>query len=63
MKKQENVPIKSPEDMLALAETLAEQAAPAPARTGAKGPMPTWVGYGLCALGGAGLTGLCWWLA
>lgn len=63
MKKQEPVSIKTPEDLLSLAESLAAQAAPPSAGGGKKQAMPAWVGYGLCALGGAGLTGLCWWLA
>ena len=62
MKKQEPVPIKTPEDLLSLAESPAAQAVP-PTAGGKRRALPTWVGYCLCALGGAGLTSLCWWLA
>lgn len=60
MKKQEEGPLRGPEDVLAQAERLASQVSPAaaPAQQHTMGP---WMRYGLCALGGAGLTGLCWW--
>ena len=60
MKKQEEELLRGPEDVLAQAERLASRvsAAAAPAQQHTMGP---WMRYGLCALGGAGLTGLCWW--
>lgn len=62
MKKQEEGPLRGPEDVLAQAERLASQVSPAaaPAQRHTMGP---WMRYGLCALGGAGLTGLFWWMS
>lgn len=65
MKKQENLPIRSPEDMLAQAETLAAACLPLP---GTAAPqvssrwqrLPQWCRNLLWALGGAGTVGLCW---
>ena len=60
MKKQEEGLLHGPEDVLAQAEQLVSRVSPAtvPAQMHTMRP---WMGYGLCALGGAGLTGLCWW--
>ena len=60
MKKQEEGSLRGPEDVLAQAERLASRVSPAAAPI-QKSTLRPWVGYGLSALGGAGLTGLCWW--
>ena len=60
MKKQEEELLYGPEDVLAQAERLASRVSPAAASV-QKPALRPWMGYGLCALGGAGLTGLCWW--
>ena len=60
MKKQEEGALCGPEAILEQAEQLASRVsrgAPSARET----TMRPWLGYGLCALGGAGLTALCWW--
>ena len=57
MKKQEEAPLQGPEDVLEQAERLAARvSAPSAPRI----TLRPWMGYGLCALGGAGITGLFW---
>lgn len=62
MKKQEEELLRGPEDVLAQAERLASRvsAAAVPVQ---KSTLRPWVGYSLSALGGAGLTGLFWWMS
>ncbi len=59
MKKQEGGPLRGPEDMLALAESLAARYAPCH-QTSALSKLPRWAQNLLWALGGAGAMGLCW---
>ena len=58
MPKNEQPPLHSLEDMLALAERLAARHSPEKARTRA---LPLWARHALSFLGGAALTGLLWW--
>lgn len=59
MKYQTGGPLQGPEDMLALAESLAARYAPGPAAPLGK-QLPRWARDLLWALGGAGAVGLCW---
>lgn len=63
MAKNEGRTLKSEEDMLALAEELAARVPPAATGT-RKGPqLKPWMACSLSALGGAGITGLLWWMS
>ena len=62
MKKQEQTPIRSPEELLARAELLASRVG-ASATGPVRQPLRPWMRNGLWALGGAGLTGLLWWIS
>lgn len=63
MAKNEGRVLKSEEDMLALAEELAARFPPAPTGTRSGLRLKPWMACGLSALGGAGLTGLLWWMS
>lgn len=63
MAKNEGRTLKSEEDMLALAEELAARFPPAATDTRRVLQIRPWVACGLSALGGAGLTGLFWWMS
>jgi hypothetical protein len=63
MAKNEGRALKSEEDMLALAEELAARFTPAATGTRRVLQIRPWVACSLSALGGAGLTGLFWWMS
>lgn len=63
MAKNEGRTLKSEEDMLALAEELAARFPPTATGTRRVLRIRPWVACGLSALGGAGLTGLLWWMS
>lgn len=60
MAKKEGRPVRSEEDMLALAEELAARI-PRIFPRGLAPRLKGWLRVGLGALTGAGLTGLLWW--
>lgn len=63
MAKNEGRILNSEEDMLELAEELAARFPPAAAGTRIGIRFSPWMAYGLSALGGAGVTGLLWWMS
>lgn len=63
MAKNEGRILKNEADMLALAEELAARFPPAATGTRRVLRIRPWVACSLSALGGAGLTGLLWWIS
>lgn len=63
MAKNEGRILKNEADMLALAEELAARFPPAATSTRRVLQIRPWVACSLSALGGAGLTGLLWWIS
>ena len=55
--------LKNEQDMLALAEELAARFPPAAAGIRRRVRLKPWMACGLSALGGAGVTGLLWWMS
>lgn len=60
MAKKEGRPVRSEEDMLAVAEELAARI-PRISRRELTPRLKSWLRIGLSALTGAGVTGLLWW--
>ena len=63
MAKNEGRTLQSEEAMLALAEELAARFPPAAAGIRRRVRLKPWMACGLSALGGAGVTGLLWWMS
>ena len=55
--------LKNEQDMLALAEELAARFPAAAAGNRKEGRLKPWMVCGLSAVGGAGVTGLLWWIS
>ncbi len=61
--KNEDRQLKTPEDMLALAEELAARHPIRAVHVVNRRSWTGWLGYGLWFLGGAGTASLVWWLS
>lgn len=62
-RKNEDRQLKTPEDMLALAEELAARHPAQILRERGHRPPSAWLARGLWFLGGAGAASLLWWLS